>query len=119
MPNWCYNELHIEGDSDEFKRFMAASTGLPARYALNEWDVASGYQYPTEPRFCFNALVPTPPEVLELGYNGHQYWRAVHRIALLILIWKGIIYMIVNHIDAQFHCEGITYSIAFSLDHQK
>ena len=71
MPNWCSSELSIQGDSEEIKRFMLANMGLPAKYAPTDWEIREGYQYPTEPRFSFNALVPTPQEVLDIGYDGH------------------------------------------------
>lgn len=75
MPNWCENELHIFGKAENIKHFMEANKGLPAQYKLSKWETENGYTYPTEPRFCFNALVPTPPEVIEFGYDGH-YKRA-------------------------------------------
>lgn len=75
MPNWCMNELEVSGETSEVKRFVFANLGLPAKYpavyspngkcispAVNE----------TEAFFCFNALVPTPPEVLKLGYDAHD-----------------------------------------------
>lgn len=71
MPNWCDNALHIFGESEDIKHFMEANKGLPAQYQLDKWEIERGYTYPTEPRFCFNALVPTPQEVLDLGYDGH------------------------------------------------
>lgn len=72
MPNWCSNELHIFGEPEEIKHFMEANKGLPAKYELKKWEIEHGYTYPTEPRFCFNALVPTPQEVLSFGYDGHN-----------------------------------------------
>ena len=72
MPNWCSNELHIFGASEDIKQFMEANKGLPARYPLTEWEKKEGVSIPTEPRFSFNTLVPTPQEVLDLGYDGHQ-----------------------------------------------
>ncbi len=71
MPNWCDNELHIFGEPEDIKHFMEANKGLPAQYPLTEWEKKEGYRIPTEPRFCFNALVPTPQAVLDLGYDGH------------------------------------------------
>lgn len=71
MPNWCSNELRISGDPEKIKSFMEANKGLPAQYVLTEWEQRAGYTYPTEPRFCFNALVPTPQDVIELGYYAH------------------------------------------------
>ena len=72
MPNWCSNELHIFGESEDIKHFMESNKGLPARYELDKWEIERGYTHPKEPRFCFNALVPTPQEVLDLGYDGHH-----------------------------------------------
>lgn len=75
MPNWCANELHIFGEPEDIKHFMEANKGLPAKYEPDKWDIERGYTYSTELRFCFNALVPTPQEVLAFGYDGH-YKRA-------------------------------------------
>lgn len=72
MPNWCFNELCISGKADAIKAYMEANKGLPARYKLSEWEIEHGFTHSTEPRFCFNALVPTPPEVIAFGYDGHQ-----------------------------------------------
>ena len=77
MPNWCENELHIVGASEDIKHFMEANKGLPARYAPTEWEKKEGYSYPTEPRFCFNTLVPTPQAVLNLGYDGHAKLKKI------------------------------------------
>ena len=71
MPNWCANELHIFGEPADIKYFMEANKGLPAQYELEPWEIERGYTHSTEPHFCFNALVPTPPEVLAFGYDGH------------------------------------------------
>lgn len=72
MPNWCFNELHIFGESNAIKAFMEGNKGLPARYELREWEIEHGFTHPTEPRFCFNALVPTPPEVVAFGYDSRR-----------------------------------------------
>ena len=77
MPNWCSNELHIFGKSEDIKQFMEANKGLPAQYPLTEWEKREGYTTPTEPRFSFNTLVPTPQEVLDLGYDGHEKIRKI------------------------------------------
>ena len=77
MPNWCSNELHIFGASEDIKHFMEVNKGLPAQYPLTEWEKREGYTTPTEPRFSFNTLVPTPQEVLDLGYDGHEKIRKI------------------------------------------
>lgn len=66
MPNWCFNQLTVSGAHEELDRFLDASIGLPAIYSGTEDDPEH-----LEPQFCFNALVPTPPEVLEIGFDGH------------------------------------------------
>jgi len=43
MPNWCENELHIFGASEDIKHFMEANKGLPARYEPREWEKKGGY----------------------------------------------------------------------------
>lgn len=71
MPNWCMNELEISGDASELKRFVEMNMGLPAEYPPQPWE-KEPRERPTTPYFCFNALVPTPKEVLEIGYDGHD-----------------------------------------------
>lgn len=74
MPNWCMNEMRISGESKELKRFLDASIGLPAKYPpvcdLNGEHLFKE-EDATEPHFCFNALVPTPQEILDIGFDGH------------------------------------------------
>ena len=67
MPNWCMNTLNVSGGADEIKRFVFANQGLPAKYPPQEWEkaIAQMEPQPTESYFCFNALVPTPQEVLD------------------------------------------------------
>ena len=68
MPNWCDNHLNIEGSPQEIKRFLDRAMGLPAQFVPEfEWEKRFSH---TESRFCFNALIPVPREVLEAGYNG-------------------------------------------------
>ena len=74
MPNWCMNTLNVSGGADEIKRFVFANQGLPAKYPPQEWEkaIAQMEPQPTESYFCFNALVPTPQEVLDMGYDAHN-----------------------------------------------
>ena len=74
MPNWCTNELTVSGNAKEIKRFVEANMGLPAQYPLTEWEKKIVGERPAEdtPYFTFNALIPTPKEVLELGYDAHD-----------------------------------------------
>lgn len=73
MPNWCENKLTVAGEQKNIEAFFDASTGLPADYPLTEFEkkLYPDYERPTEKRFCFNALVPVPGEVLEIGFDGH------------------------------------------------
>lgn len=74
MPNWCMNTLTVAGAADELKRFVMSTQGLPAKYPPQEWekDRLSKMKAPTEPHFCFNALIPTPESVLQTGYDAHD-----------------------------------------------
>jgi len=74
MPNWCYNELTVSGGTETLKQFLDACMGLPARYPpviLENGQTLFGPPEYTEKRFCFNALIPTPDEVLAIGYDAH------------------------------------------------
>lgn len=83
MPNWCYNALTVSGDPEELKRFVKANMGLPAQYPP-VYDKNGKYiEKPVEetvPHFCFNAMVPTPKEVLEMGFCGHEKISAETKI---------------------------------------
>lgn len=82
MPNWCMNKLTVSGPAQELKRFVEASIGFPACYPPQEWEKKAD-PIPDTPYFCFNALIPTPPEVLATGYSVRQnqpenaFWRAM------------------------------------------
>lgn len=71
MPNWCMNKLTVSGPAQELKRFVEASIGFPACYPPQEWEKKAD-PIPDTPYFCFNALIPTPPEVLATGYSARQ-----------------------------------------------
>lgn len=72
MPNWCMNTLTVTGKAKDLETFVFANLGLPAKYPLQEWEkeLNLDYKEPTEPHFCFNALVPTPQSVIEIGYDA-------------------------------------------------
>lgn len=73
MPNWCENTLRVVGDAAELKRFIDANMGYPAQYppiVLDNGTCVSEPQTYTEKHFCFNALIPTPQEVLDIGFDG-------------------------------------------------
>lgn len=75
MPNWCMNELSVSGEAKELKKFVMDSQGLPAKYPpVYRADGTILFDSPkyTEPYFCFNALLPTPEEVLAIGFDGHE-----------------------------------------------
>jgi len=74
MPNWCTNLLHIYGESEDIKSFIEANMGLPACYPKTEYEEET---VETEPRFCFNALVPTPQKVLDLGYDAREKLESI------------------------------------------
>lgn len=44
--------------------------GFPAEYPPQPWETEN-CKKPTERYFCFNAQVPTPKEILEVGYDAH------------------------------------------------
>lgn len=71
MPNWCMNELSVSGTAKELKNFVFATQGLPAQYPLQACE-KNEFKKTEKPCFCFNALIPTPDEVLQIGYDGHD-----------------------------------------------
>lgn len=73
MPNWCENYLTVSGEPEEIKRFIDANMGLPAQYPpvyLDDGTCISKPQNNIQKYFCFNAMIPTPQEVLEIGFDG-------------------------------------------------
>lgn len=74
MPNWCMNKLTVSGNAAELKRFVESSMGFPAHYPPQEWEkLIRQMDLPEDtPYFCFNALIPTPPEVWATGYSAHN-----------------------------------------------
>lgn len=71
MPNWCWNTLKVSGNAESLKKLVFESQGLPADYPPQEWEKGLERVTPTERFFCFNALVPTPQAVLDMGYDAH------------------------------------------------
>lgn len=74
MPNWCMNVLSVSGTAKELKRFVFSTQGLPAQYPPQEWEKDKFFkmEHPQELHFCFNALIPTPESVLQMGYDAHD-----------------------------------------------
>lgn len=72
MPNWCSNHLMVSGNPKVIKQFLKANLGLPAEYPHPTFSTDEEKANETEPRFCFNALVPTPKEVLDIGYDARN-----------------------------------------------
>lgn len=74
MPNWCTNRLTVRGDRNKILDFLEANKGLPPSYKLSEVEkkLFPDYERPTKKRFCFNALVSVPPDVVDIGYDGHN-----------------------------------------------
>ncbi|MFB9990855.1 hypothetical protein ACFFLM_02495 [Deinococcus oregonensis] len=74
MTNWCTNRLTVQGEHAELQRFLAAQAGSPATYdpGARRSRVA----------LTFNAQVPVPPEVLEIGYHSgspeQEAWQLLH-----------------------------------------
>lgn len=70
MPNWCNNEMKIEGKVAEVKAIRKFLKGAYPQYAPRN---------PNEPKepieksvLCFNKVIPIPPETLAAGYDGHE-----------------------------------------------
>lgn len=87
MPNWCMNTLTVSGEAKELKNFIFASLGLPAQYPpvhLEDGICLFEMQKETEPFFCFNALIPTPPQVLDIGFDGHAKYPAVNMMKAIL-----------------------------------
>lgn len=80
MPNWCTNDLLIEGPNEDIERFIEAARGQSAKYdtsGVSEELTAAlgGVAVPIEP-LCFNALFPVPSYILAQGYNKAGYdWQ--------------------------------------------
>lgn len=75
MPNWCYNALTVSGEPDDLKSFVKANMGVPAKYPPvydKKGRCLTDSTPKTTPHFCFNALLPTPKEVLEMGFCCHE-----------------------------------------------
>lgn len=77
MPNWCDNELYITGNDKDISAFLDACKGNGPAYRLSESDkqftdpnqVKGDYLIPQPHEFTFNALVPVPHDILEIGYS--------------------------------------------------
>jgi hypothetical protein len=69
MPNWCNNELTIEGE--DLSAFDKAFYEKPADWTLSEIEEKFMPKTDTEleDSYCLNALYPVPQEVLDIGYS--------------------------------------------------
>lgn len=75
MPNWCINNLSVYGNAETLEKFVFANMGLPAQYLpipSEKEDCLNGQEKHNNEYFCFNALVPTPKEILDIGFDGHE-----------------------------------------------
>src|ERR1039457_6733289 len=62
MPNWCENELTVDGPETDVARFKEKAIGK------SPWGDAE------ESFFNFHSLVPIPAEVIADGYCGSGYF---------------------------------------------
>ena len=84
MPNWCNNNLTVEGPEEEVARFIVAARGK-AQFYRYEFEKENkrlrkiGHPERTladveeEEEFCFHSLVPIPDDILEMAYDPHGY----------------------------------------------
>jgi hypothetical protein len=81
MPNYCSNELYVRGEAKEIQRFLDACKGETPRYKLsegekrfyeNDFNEVGDYSPVEHEQFTFNALVPVPQEILEIGYSNRE-----------------------------------------------
>lgn len=81
------NTLTVSGEAKELKNFVFASLGLPAQYPpvhLEDGTCLFKMRKETEPYFCFNALIPTPQQVLDIGFDGHAKYPAVNMMRTIV-----------------------------------
>lgn len=92
MPNWCANEVKVEGSRKRLVEFDEAFKGRPANWGADLFDMRE--KTPEEKvlfelehtkkieaihDYCFNALVPVPQDVLDAGFQSAGYeWSVVN-----------------------------------------
>ncbi len=65
MPNWCENQVRVEGLLEHVEAFVAHVQGAP-----ESW----GDETPEPVQvLCFNRIVPVPAEVVSQGYSSAGY----------------------------------------------
>ena len=78
MPNWCENDLTIEGPVDDLRKFKEAAIGKGAKYKvdMNLPPEFRSTDEPPESMLSFHALCPVPPKVLAETFNDVGYdWQ--------------------------------------------
>lgn len=80
MPNWCENQLTVSGCYKNLEKFKKAFMGTIAKWPINERveklserEIEKIKREYETPRYCFNALVPVPEDILESGYSNAGY----------------------------------------------
>ena len=68
MPNWCGNDFYVQGSRRQLKRFIKMNMGYPVRYPPIKGEKEE--KESREKHFCFNAMIRTPQEVINIGYDG-------------------------------------------------
>jgi hypothetical protein len=76
MPNWCGNEILIKGDRESLLEFLEKLKGKRAVYNREPALEDSEKQI----KYCFNALLPVPQDVLAVGYDGQYRFRELREI---------------------------------------
>ncbi len=69
MPNWCSNQFTVTGSHEALADFVDRAFGLPAVYPPREYDTEKNTPCTTK-YLCFNATVPTPQEIIDIGFDG-------------------------------------------------
>ena len=72
MPNWCSNIVKIYGSDEHLQEFMERVSGYHAIYGNDHpeyWMEVLSKKHP----FCFNAILPSPPEVSLGTYSNNGF----------------------------------------------